>query len=77
MSKRVTVVMRRNDIFPWQSGTNWEASLLHTPSGPGDTFRLRVEQPEREFAADISEYVGTKLELNGNSLDFIGSVDNE
>lgn len=74
---RVQVVMSRNDIFPWQSGPRWEGTLVWTPSGPGDVFVVRIEQPEREFAPDISEYVGRKVNLNGNSSEFVAMYPKE
>lgn len=56
----VTVVMARNDVFPWQVGPSFKAVFRRWPQGPGDTYRLTV--------AD------TVVELNGNSTDFIALV---
>jgi hypothetical protein len=54
----VRVVMTQNNIFPWQTEPAFSAIYISGPCGPSDTFSLDV--------------AGTRLQLNGNSTDFIG-----
>ena len=58
----VVVTMSRNDVFPWQQGCSFPAVYQRGPKGSGDTMLLEVEHEGRKGA----------LQLNGNSLDFVG-----
>lgn len=54
----VTVVMSRNDVFPWQTAPRFTAVFQWAPAGEGGTYTLKAH--------------GRILHLNGNSSDFIG-----
>jgi hypothetical protein len=56
----VTVVMDRNDYFPWQNGPSFEARILSGPQGAGDTYKLSIPGSDRV------------LLLNGNGSGLIG-----
>ena len=64
----VTVVMSRNDHFPWQTAPHFEATLVRASRGAGDTFSFLVEI-ENE---DGSEGIERIIEINGNSAEFVG-----
>lgn len=59
MSYEKVVVTMARCVFPWQEVPSFGAELIHRPQGPGDTFRLRTLN-------------GIELDLNGNSLEFVG-----
>lgn len=57
---RVVVRMTSNTLFPWQDGCpSFEATFLHAPAGPGDSYAVRLDD-------------GREVRLNGNSAEFIG-----
>ncbi len=55
---QVTVVMSRNDVFPWQDSPSFEATLIRRPAGPGDTFAVQINS--------------RIIQINGNSSEFVG-----
>ncbi|MCK5653171.1 MAG: hypothetical protein KAJ42_17415 [Gemmatimonadetes bacterium] len=64
----VTVVMSRNDHFPWQTAPHFPATLVRASRGAGDTFSFLVEI-EAEDGGDNIERI---IEINGNSAEFVG-----
>ncbi len=64
----VTVVMSRNDHFPWQTAPHFQATLVKASRGAGDTFSFLVDV-ENE---DGSEGLERIIEINGNSSEFVG-----
>lgn len=55
--QHVIVIMARGNIFPWQSGCRFGATLIHMPRGDGDMLAVMYED--------------CRLEINANSPDFI------
>ncbi len=64
----VTVVMSRNDIFPWQTAPHFEARMVRTSRGAGDTFSFLVSVQSE----DGEDYLERIIEINGNSSEFVG-----
>ncbi len=65
----ITVVMARNDVFPFQSGPSFDAVLVYSPGGPGDSLIVRVD-------VDAPPPFGTQryhgeVYLNPSASDFI------
>ena len=54
----VFVVMDGNDVFPWQIGPTFQATLIAAPEVAGEAYLLEVE--------------GRRIHLNGNSSRFVG-----
>ncbi len=69
LGPRVTVVMSRNDIFPWQTAPHFEATLVRASRGAGDTFSFLVDVENED---DPEEYIERIIEINGNSTEFVG-----
>ncbi len=69
MGPRVTVVMSRNDIFPWQTAPHFEATLVKASRGAGDTFSFLVDVENED---NPEEYIERIIEINGNSSEFVG-----
>ena len=69
LGPRVTVVMSRNDHFPWQTAPHFEATLVRASRGAGDTFSFLVDVENQD---DPEEYVERIIEINGNSSEFVG-----
>ncbi len=61
-NKPITVYMTTNCVFPWQGSTDFQATLLDRPRGPGDTFVIMVKHEGKEI----------KVNLNGNCSEFAG-----
>ncbi len=55
---RVTVVMSRNNIFPWQEGMSFDATFEWPPDPPDNTYHVRLDD-------------GMEVEINGNSAEFV------
>jgi len=64
----VTVVMSRNDHFPWQTAPSFPATLVKASRGAGDTISFLVEIE----AEDGSDNIERIIEINGNSSEFVG-----
>ncbi len=68
LGPRVTVVMSRNDHFPWQTAPHFEATLVKASRGAGDTFSFMVTV----WNDDETEGIERIIEINGNSSEFVG-----
>lgn len=68
MGPLCTVVMSRNDHFPWQTAPHFQAVLVKASRGAGDTFSFIVNI-ENEDGTEGLERI---IEINGNSAEFVG-----